>query len=408
MGNKKTLAESAMAIMKAKSMGQKTELIEDSDDTVVEAKKDFSVHVDGKEVAKAQAHHPRTAKRKVASAAAEKLGVKTKDVKKAYPMTAFKEDVDQAAQNAASVQPRGKVDALGIAITTLASMSGDEINKLLQVLQQNSQTAAAGIPDDTAAKNAASVAMKGAIQEDLDLLFGDQELSEEFKENISVLFEAAVTSRVSLVEADLQEQFDEALQEAIGNVADDLVNQLDQYLNYVAEQWMEENEVAIENSLKIEIAENILGGIKDVLVENYFEIPEDKIDVVEALTHELEEAHTALNEEIERNIELNGVLVEFQKEMVFNQISEGLTSMDANKLQRLSESVDYDGDESYSRKLSLIREQYFGKGTQPKKTSGLITEEIAYENEDSETRFTAPSIRSYAEAISRSVKTNRV
>jgi hypothetical protein len=520
---KKSISESIAEVMKSKSLRESAHVDDEDDDVedsvefdtddsediqdfsdegedVQEAKKNYAIIAGKKEVGREDAHSARTAKLKARIGAASKLGVKHKDIKKAFDLDAVRteevetldeisnrkrlsyinkatehqtkknlatspfdnldqaraarsgkmpigslildpehesnmkndpkyakraksiskagskltfsgmqrEEVDQAAQNAASIQPKGKADALSVAITHLASMSGDDLTNLVAVLQQNSQSAAAGIPDGTAQKNAASVAMKGAIKEDLDAIFGDQELSEEFKENVSTLFEAAVGARVALIESDLQEAFEDQLNEAISEISNDLVDKIDEYLNYVAESWAQDNEVAIENSLKLEITENFLDGLKTLFSEHYMEIPEDRIDVVEALAEELAETESRLNEQMNENMNLTNTLVEFQKEFVFTQLSDGLNSVDASKFKQLAESVEYEDDESYQRKLSVIREQFFSQGRLARKpNSGLITEEIAFDEDDDTgrpSRFNAPQIGMYMNAITRSVK----
>lgn len=439
MAKKKSLAEAANEIMKGKQVIVENDPEDFEDEEIVDdgSDSDFDVVEDDEDVVEEEEQIDELSKKTLASyakkasmdkavslmqsadgydkkAAGKRFEKRYKGVNKAIDKLAKEEveihedDMDGlAAKNAASVQPKGKVDALSMAITHIAAMSGDDITKLVATLQQNSAQAAAGVPDDAAAKNAASVAMKTSIKEDLEILFGDNEdLSEEFKENVTTLFEAAVTARVALIESDLQETYEARLNEQLEEIASDLVMKLDEYLNEVASEWLTRNEVAVESALRVEMADNLLGGIRDLFCENNMEVPEDKVDVVEALTAQLEETEAALNEEIEKNLSLNSLIVEFQKETLFAEVATGLTAVDASKFKQLTEDIDYENDEKFMKKLSVIRENYFGRKAIPQKTpSRLISEEIGYEEDDTNTQtFVTPEIAKYSKAISRTIK----
>lgn len=312
---------------------------------------------------------------------------------------------DQASDNAATVANKpNKANAMATAVTLLASMSGDEINQLLATLQQNSASAAASIPNDAAAKNAASIAMK----EELETIFGGEEsLAEEFKEKITTLFEAAVNTRVQLTLTEMEEKFNAQLDEQVAAVTDQLTEQVDKYLSYVADEWMKENEVAIESSLRTEMAEQFIDGLKNLFKEHYIEVPEDRIDVLEAFETELEEVKGQLNEAITRNIELEEIVAQTMMEEAFDEASSGLAMTQVEKFRTLAEGIEFDGDiETYSRKLNIIKEKHFAK------KSAAINEQASVLSEgfdgdvgsEEEQVAASPVMKRYLETISRTVK----
>jgi hypothetical protein len=321
---------------------------------------------------------------------------------------AVEEDVneDAAAKNAASVQTdSSKFAKMSMAITLMNAMKGDEVNKLLASLQQNSKSLAAGVPDGAAAKNAASVAMKSAVKEDLDVLFGDdKELSEDFKTKVSTLFEAAVENRLALLEAELVEKYDSQLDEEVAEITEGLITKVDEYLNYVAEEWLKANEVAVVSTLRADIAEEVISGLHNVFVENNITIPEDKIDIVEQLAAENADLEAKLDAAITENISLKEEISGFEKEMIFSDVAEGLALTSVEKFHTLAEAVTYDGDaEKYAKKLSIIKEKYFGAdAASAKKTNTkIVTEEIVHSDADEKVIKTSsdPVMRLYEQSL---------
>lgn len=330
-----------------------------------------------------------------------------KDMKK--PM---KEETDAAKSIEAKPSDASKAAMMATAMTTMAQMSNAECSTWLQKALDlaNSKNYASSIPDSAATQNAQSIAakgdpkaavmpnMQGAMKEDIENLFGTENLSEEFKEKTTVLFDAAVNARVAVVSEKLDEQYTLMYEQKI----EELSEKVDKYLSFTAKEWLKENQVAIESTLKSEISEEFMLGLRNLFAEHYMEIPDDKVDLVETLTAKVEELEAELNEQLDVNIELAEAIEEYGKEEVFKEISEGLAMTQVEKLRTLSEGVEFDGDtESFKRKLSVIKEKYFSTPV----SAPLLNEEVVVENvEKGNVKFTEPQIQKYATAISRTIK----
>ena len=204
------------------------------------------------------------------------------------------------------------------------------------------------------------------IEEDVNALLGGEELSEEFREKAKVVFEAALNSKVSEIQEALEAQYSEALTEAREALKGELTERVDSYLEYVAQEWLTENELAIEHGLKTEMTESFLSGMKGLFEEHYVTIPEDKYDVLESLVEKLDEMETKLNEQIDANINLNKRLAESTQDVILDQISEGLAVTQKEKLASLAESVEFESEEEYREKLETLKESYFSKSTPAK------------------------------------------
>ena len=199
------------------------------------------------------------------------------------------------------------------------------------------------------------------IDEDVNALLGGEELSEEFKEKARVIFEAALTSKIKEIQETLEVQYEEKLNEARAALKDQLTERVDAYLEYVCEEWMTENELAIEHGLKTEMTESFLSGMKGLFEEHYVTIPEEKYDVLESMVEKLDDMETKLNEQIDKNIYLNKRLAESTAEGIFVQVSEGLAETQKDKLASLAESVEFESEEEYREKLETLKESYFSK-----------------------------------------------
>jgi SHS2 domain-containing protein len=245
---------------------------------------------------------------------------------------------------------------------------------------------------------------KLSVKEDVEEMFSGSDLSEEFKEKASTLFEAAVNARIITETARLEEEFESKLEESIAEINEELTSKVDSYLDFVVEQWMEENEVAIESALRNEITTDFINGLKNLFTEHYIDIPEDKISVVESLASKVEELEVMLDEKITENAQMKLALEETEKDKVFESYLDDLALSQQEKFKALAEGVDFDGDlEVYSRKLSIIKENYF---TTEKKapTSTNITEETFEVDENEKNVSIDPSVNRYVQAISRSLK----
>ena len=197
------------------------------------------------------------------------------------------------------------------------------------------------------------------IEEDVNALLGEEELSEEFKNRAKTIFEAAINSKVAGIKEELEAQYNEKLAEEVAQVKESLAERVDSYLEYVADEWMEENALAVEAGLKTEMTESFLTGMKSLFEEHYVTIPEDKYDVLESMVEKLDDMETKLNEQIEKNITLNGRLSEATAEGIFESVSDGLASTQKEKLASLSESVEFESESQYREKLEMLKESYF-------------------------------------------------
>lgn len=249
---------------------------------------------------------------------------------------------------------------------------------------------------DTSASNKASVAMK----EEITSLFGE-DLSEEFREKAVIIFEAAVAAKVSEKEAELKEQFDVNFATAVENVKEEIATKVDEYLDYVVEQWMEENTLAIESSLRTEITEEFMQGLKKLFAENYLEVPEEKVDVISELANKVEELETKLNDVVNENIELKGMIEETSQKEIFDEVSEGLAVTQVEKFRSLAEGVEFDSTDNYRKKLEIVKEHYFTE----KKLAKTIEEQEAVELEEEVQQPKATGqLANYVTAISRTIK----
>jgi len=241
---------------------------------------------------------------------------------------------------------------------------------------------------------------EGLFEEDLRALFADDEnLTEEFKTKAAEIFEAVVSSRVisevEAIEVELTEQANAAYAERV----EELVENIDKYLNYVTENWMQENEMAIENGLRNEITESFIKGLQKVFTEHYIEVPEDKYDVLAEMQEKLDALEFNLNEEIQKNINLNEEAVYLKKQNIFSVVSEDLADTEAEKFATLVEDITYTSDESYNNKLKVVKENYF------RKTSVNTSADNALEDTVNELVSSDNSIMSkYAKAISKHSK----
>ena len=199
------------------------------------------------------------------------------------------------------------------------------------------------------------------IEEDVNALLGGEELSEEFKEKAKTIFEAAISSKVASIKEELEQQYAAALAEEVEEMKESLAERVDSYLEYVSDEWFEENALAIEQGLKTEMTESFLEGMKGLFEEHYVTIPEDKYDVLESMVEKLDDMETKLNEQIEKNVFLNKRLAESVANGIFDEISEGLALSQKEKLASLAESVEFESEEEYREKLETLKESYFSR-----------------------------------------------
>ena len=239
------------------------------------------------------------------------------------------------------------------------------------------------------------------IEEDVNALLAGEELSEEFQEKARTIFEAAIRSKVSEIKEHIQESYENALIEEVEIIKQGLIERVDAYLEYVADEWVSENALAIEAGLKTEMTESFLVGMKGLFEDHYVSIPEEKYDVIESMVDKLDEMEEKLNEQIEKNIALNNRLAESVADVIFADVTEGLALSQKDKLASLAGNVEFDSESNYREKLVTLRESYFpsNAGTQREVTENL-SESVEYSN--------APQItgamESYLSVLSRTTK----
>ena len=214
------------------------------------------------------------------------------------------------------------------------------------------------------------------IEEDVDALFGGEELSEEFKEKARTIFEAALGAKVKEIQEALEAQYAAKITEATEELKGSLQERVDSYLEYVAQEWMVENELAVEQGLKTEMTESFLSGMKGLFEEHYVTIPEDKYDVLESMVDKLDEMETKLNEQIDKNITLNKRLAESSAQGILDQVSDGLADTQKEKLASLAESVEFESEQEYREKLETLKESYFSRTTTAKATPETLSEGV--------------------------------
>jgi hypothetical protein len=238
------------------------------------------------------------------------------------------------------------------------------------------------------------------IEEDVTALLSGEDLSEEFQEKARVIFESALRSKVNEIKESLEAQYEERLVEEVVEISEALQERVDSYLEYVAEEWMTENQLSVEKGLKEELTESFLGGLKGLFEEHYVQIPEEKYDVLESMVEKLDEMETKLNEQIERNINLNKRLSESVADRIFDEISEGLAVTQKEKLASLAESVEFGSDTEYREKLETLKESYFPSRV----VAPMATTETLSEGVDIIPEYHSDSMNAYLRTLSNVAK----
>ena len=234
------------------------------------------------------------------------------------------------------------------------------------------------------------------IDDDVNALLGGQELSEEFREKAKTIFEAALKSKVTELREAMEAHYEAKLVEEVEGMKDELIERVDSYLEYVADEWLQENALEVERGLKSEMTESFLEGMRGLFEEHYVHIPEDKYDVVENMVDKLDEMESKLNEQIEKNIAITKSLSEATGGNILSDVSEGLSSTQKEKLASLAEGVEFESEESYKEKLETLKESYFK--TAPKRSDSEVL------NESAATPEVSGSMAAYIQALSHATK----
>jgi hypothetical protein len=219
--------------------------------------------------------------------------------------------------------------------------------------------------------------IEAQIEEDVDALLSGEELTEEFKFKARTVFEAALNARTEQIEEAIVHQYEQQLVEEIEVIAEALTERVDAYLEYVADEWLKENALAVDQGLRTEFTESFLVNLKGLFEDHYVSIPDEKYDVLESMVEKLDEMETKLNEQIENNVALNQRLAESVSDVIISEVSEGLALSQKDKLASLAENVEFDSEDNFREKLVTIREAYFsGKAVTPRSTQDYLVEDV--------------------------------
>ena len=320
--------------------------------------------------------------------------------------------------------PKSKIEMISHAIGAMHAMKSDELTKWFKETMAMIGKETSHLPGGANEHgNEASIRMKpshavghqGAsandpmpklsVKEDVEEMFSGSDLSEEFKEKATTIFEAAVNARAMLEIVRLEEEFEVSLEEAVNEINEELTSKLDTYLDYVTEQWMEDNEVAIESTLRNEVMEEFIDGLKTLFTEHYIEVPQDKVDVIESLAAKVEELEEKLDEQITENVEMKRAFIEVEKENVLESYVSELALSQQDKFKALAEGVDFDGDvEVYARKLSIIKDKYFTEQKTAPVDTNITEETFEGETDSADTVSYDPTVKRYADIISKTLR----
>jgi len=340
---------------------------------------------------------------------------------------------DAPKKNAVAAEPMKKVgeaEDLGPAVTKPTDSNPDASKKMKQVsgdAQQKNQGSADAMPklkegsketadekEDTKEeemndKEDKKKEMKAGYKEqveaedtldiksDVEALIGDSDLSEEFKQKAATIFETAIKSKVKAESKRLEGEYEEKLKENTDSHKAEMVEKVDSYLNYVVEEWMKENQIAIERGIKGEIAEDFIGGLKKLFEDHYIDVPDDKYNVLEDQATKIEELEKKLNESIDKNVELNKANGELKRQDIIDESSEDLADTAKEKFNKLAEEVEYSNEDDFRTKVTTIKESYFGK--KEVKQDDEIDNVAA--NESSNSGDLSNAMAAYAAAISK-------
>ena len=237
-----------------------------------------------------------------------------------------------------------------------------------------------------------------SVEDDINALIEGEELSESFREKAATIFEAAINSKVSGIKEELIASYEEKLVEEVASIKEELKDRVDSYLEYVADEWVAENQLAVESGLKEEMTESFISGMKSLFEEHYVTIPEEKYDVIESMVDKLDEMEGKLNEQIEKNVALNKRLAESVSDVVFAEVTDGLAQTQKDKLAGLVDNVEFESETAYREKLNTLKESYFPTQKAQRNTAENLTEETGSTDY---TSSVTPSMEAYLKTLTR-------
>ncbi len=292
---------------------------------------------------------------------AEAPNVVTKDAEKAEP-THLENDAED----------------LGAPVVKPTDSNPDSTKKVSKVSDQVNKDAKDGSLEKDNKPTTASEEVEIDLTDDVKaLVSADADLSEDFKDKAATIFETAVKTRIKEQSAILEAQFEEKLASETETVKEAMVEKVDSYLNYVVEEWMKENELAVERGIRTEIAEDFITGLKGLFKEHYIDVPEEKYNVLDDLTGQVKDLESKLNEQIEKNVNLSKDVSESKRESLVISVSEDLADTEKEKFASMAENVEYDSAEKFQEKLETIKESYFPKTKIEEATSNDEVDSVA-------------------------------
>ena len=237
-----------------------------------------------------------------------------------------------------------------------------------------------------------------SVEDDINALIEGEELSESFREKAATIFEAAINSKIKGIKEELTASYEEKLVEEVASIKEELKDRVDSYLEYVADEWIAENQLAVESGLKEEMTESFISGMKSLFEEHYVTIPEEKYDVIESMVDKLDEMEGKLNEQIEKNVALNKRLAESVSDVVFAEVTDGLAQTQKDKLAGLVDNVEFESETAYREKLETLKESYFPTKVAQRNTTENLTEETGSTDY---TSSVTPSMEAYLKTLTR-------
>jgi len=330
------------------------------------------------------------------------------------------DEAADAATNQASIasKPTGisRSDLISRMVAYASKLDKDDLSQVMvsmgvpendEIFNNNANLATG----DNSAKNMATIKSKAngdsmqSVKEDLALLFGDStDLSEDFRLKVSTLFEAAVSTRVGIETARLEEEYEQKIEESYEEIKSDMMSNVDSYLNYAVAEWIAENKLAVQNNIRTQVTESFLTGLKSLFEEHYVEIPDDKADIVESMAARIEELEAQVNEAVADNIELSKIVNEKEVREVTDNLSEGMTSTQKDKFTKLIEAVNYSDADEFRKKANIIKETYFSTKNEVKVVEDQLLSESIEEPEVKETSGMDPSMQLYVSSLSKTIK----
>jgi len=299
--------------------------------------------------------------------------------------------------------PKTKVALMSSLVGKLQAMKKDDLMAMYTKMSEGADIEDLVSDEAVSIKEVQKISAKDVdVSEDVAAMFKGEELSEEFVSKATTVFEAAVVSKVNEIVEGVQLDIEAELESEKEEIIESLTNKLDEYLEYVAEEWMTENKLAVEKGVKSEITENFMEGLRQLFTENYIDIPEEKVDLVDEMAEKMSELEENLNAEMEKNIELKKEIAESKKDKVLEDACDDLTESQAVKLKSLAEGVEFDDAESYQDKIDTLKENYFPKEEKVEITEDLDDEPLEIDDE-TEVKV-APEMSGYMDAITRSIR----